>query len=185
MNVNAVHRFGEYVVVEDRGQGNKAVLLKYGNQSFEISRGDSATVANWRRGKLCDVLNEIFKKVADGEMEQIKARFLLELLGKEIKVGKTKLSKYTHKRVVDNYVFVSPRQIKLSNKVGAPCTRPLRAVTVRTSRMPCRFWPTPNRSGRGLRPFQPVDHVVRVRVEVREVDEAPAQKEGLESGVPD
>lgn len=60
---------------------------------------------------------------------------LLELLGKEIKVGKTKLSKYTFKRVVDNYVFVSPRQIKLSNKVGDPCTRPLRAETMQGERV--------------------------------------------------
>jgi hypothetical protein len=60
---------------------------------------------------------------------------LLELDEKEIKVGKTKLSKFTHKRLVDNYIFVSPRKIRLSNSVGGICTRPLRADTMKGERV--------------------------------------------------
>ena len=54
---------------------------------------------------------------------------------KEIKIGKTKLSKYTYKRIVDNYVFVEPRRIRLSNPIGADCTRPLRADTMKGERV--------------------------------------------------
>ena len=54
---------------------------------------------------------------------------------KEIKIGKTKLSKYTYKRVVDNFVFVTPRKIQLSNPTGADCTRPLRADTMKGERV--------------------------------------------------
>jgi len=60
---------------------------------------------------------------------------LLEISDKETRVGKTKLSKFTHKRLVDNYVFVSPRKIGLSNPVGAICTRPLRADTMKGERV--------------------------------------------------
>lgn len=60
---------------------------------------------------------------------------LLELSDKEVRVGKTKLSKFTHKRLVDNYVFVSPRKIRLSNGCGAICTRPLRADTMKGERV--------------------------------------------------
>lgn len=59
---------------------------------------------------------------------------LLELEPGEIKVGKTKLSKFTHKRLVDNYVFVSPRKITLC-PVGEICTRPLRADTMQGERV--------------------------------------------------
>lgn len=59
---------------------------------------------------------------------------LLELSDKEFKVGKTKLTKFTHKRVVDNYVFVFPRKIRLAS-VGPVCTRPLRAETMRGERV--------------------------------------------------
>jgi hypothetical protein len=60
---------------------------------------------------------------------------LLEITEKEIRVGKTKLSKFTFKRIVDNYVFVLPRKIALSNPVGAICTRPLRADTMKGERV--------------------------------------------------
>ena len=59
---------------------------------------------------------------------------LLELDDKEIKVGKTKLSKFTYKRLVDNYVFVTPRKIRLA-PVGPVCTRPLRAATMQGDRV--------------------------------------------------
>ena len=58
-----------------------------------------------------------------------------ELLDGEIKVGKTKLTKYTPKRIVDNFVFVRPRKIPLSSPVGEDCVRPLRAETPRGERI--------------------------------------------------
>lgn len=60
---------------------------------------------------------------------------LIELGGDEIKVGKTKLSKFTHKRVVDNFIFVTPRKIPLGCEVGDICTRPLRADTMKGERV--------------------------------------------------
>ncbi len=60
---------------------------------------------------------------------------LTELSDKEIKVGKSKLSKYTFKRMVDNYIFVSPRKLRLSTGVGPICTRPLRAETMKGERV--------------------------------------------------
>lgn len=59
---------------------------------------------------------------------------LLELSDKEVKVGKTRLSKFTHKRLVDNYVFITPRKIKLA-PCGPVCTRPLRAETMQGERV--------------------------------------------------
>lgn len=59
---------------------------------------------------------------------------LVELEEGELKVGKTKLSKYTYKRIADNYVFVGPRRIRLG-PVGPICTRPLRAETMRGERV--------------------------------------------------
>lgn len=59
---------------------------------------------------------------------------LIELAEKEIRVGKTKLSKYTFKRIVDNFVFVNPRKIRLV-PVGEICTRPLRADTMKGERV--------------------------------------------------
>jgi len=59
---------------------------------------------------------------------------LLELADKEVRIGKTKLSKYTFKRVIDNYVFVTPRKIRLA-PCGAVCTRPLRAETMQGERV--------------------------------------------------
>jgi len=53
-------------------------------------------------------------------------------------VGKKKLSKYTYKRFVDNFVFVSPRKIRLVMPEGTEmglCTRPLRAETLRGPRI--------------------------------------------------
>ena len=58
-----------------------------------------------------------------------------DLLDEEIKIGKTKLSKYSHKKIVDNFVFVTPRKIVLSNPVGADCVRPLRAETMKGERV--------------------------------------------------
>ena len=55
--------------------------------------------------------------------------------GVEIKVGKTKLSKYSHKKIVDNFVFVEPRMIPLSSPVGEDCVRPLRADTMKGERV--------------------------------------------------
>jgi len=87
----------------------------------------------------------VFPKDADGQpilwdyqvKGFIKEAFglLLELSDKEVKVGKTKLSKFTHKRLVDNYVFVSPRRLRLSNGTGPICTRPLRADTMKGERV--------------------------------------------------
>lgn len=56
-------------------------------------------------------------------------------LGETVSVGKTKLSKWSFKRVVDNYVFVFPRMIPLGAAVGPVCTRPLRAETMRGERV--------------------------------------------------
>lgn len=52
----------------------------------------------------------------------------------EIRVNKTKLSKFTFKRVVDNTVFVLPRKIRLA-PVSGICTRPLRADTMQGERV--------------------------------------------------
>lgn len=59
----------------------------------------------------------------------------IELLDEEIKVGKTKLSKFTYKRIVDNFVFVTPRKIRLNCSTGAICVRPLRADTMKGERV--------------------------------------------------
>ena len=59
---------------------------------------------------------------------------LVELEEGEIRVGKTKLSKYTYKRMVDNFIFVSPREIRLGAVTGI-CTRPLRADTMKGERV--------------------------------------------------
>jgi hypothetical protein len=60
---------------------------------------------------------------------------LVDLLDKETRIGKTKLTKFTHKRIVDNFIFVSPRKLRLSEKVGTLCTRPLRADTMQGERV--------------------------------------------------
>lgn len=60
---------------------------------------------------------------------------LVDLLDKETRIGKTKLTKFTHKRIVDNFIFVSPRKLRLSEKVGTVCTRPLRADTMQGERV--------------------------------------------------
>jgi len=59
---------------------------------------------------------------------------LTEISDKEVKIGKTKLSKFTYKRVVDNYLFVFPRKIRLA-PVNGICSRPLRAETMRGDRV--------------------------------------------------
>jgi hypothetical protein len=60
---------------------------------------------------------------------------MIELSPKEIKVGKTKLTKWTHKRIVDNFVFVYPRKIFFNGEMDAVCTRPLRADTMQGERV--------------------------------------------------
>ena len=55
-----------------------------------------------------------------------------------IKIGKASLSKWTYKRVVDNFIFVTPREIPLRIPDGGSvttCTRPLRATTMRGERI--------------------------------------------------
>jgi len=60
---------------------------------------------------------------------------LLQLEEKEVRIGKKKLSPYTCRGVVDSFIFVYPRMIKLSQGVGADCIRPLRAETMRGERV--------------------------------------------------
>jgi hypothetical protein len=60
---------------------------------------------------------------------------LIDLSGDEIKVGKTKLSKFTHKRIVDNFIFVGPRKLTINGEMGEVCTRPLRADTMKGERV--------------------------------------------------
>lgn len=61
---------------------------------------------------------------------------LLEIIDtKEFTVGKTKLTKFTHKRIVDNYLFVFPRIIPIIGEKGPDCTRPLRAETMQGDRV--------------------------------------------------
>lgn len=43
----------------------------------------------------------------------------------EVRIGKTKLTKFTHKRIAGNYIHVLPRKIRLCAPVGL-CVRPLR-----------------------------------------------------------
>lgn len=62
----------------------------------------------------------------------------LELMDKEFKVGKSKLTKWTYKRIVDNYLFVNPRKVRLVLPAGdgvGLCTRPLRAATLQGDRV--------------------------------------------------
>jgi len=60
---------------------------------------------------------------------------LLEVMDGECRVGKTRLSKFTYKRLIDNFVFVKPRKIRLNCQVGPACVRPLRAETMRGERV--------------------------------------------------
>lgn len=59
---------------------------------------------------------------------------LLDFVEPDCKIGKAKLSRWTHKKIVDNAVFVKPRKIPLL-KVDNICTRPLRADTMRGERI--------------------------------------------------
>lgn len=69
--------------------------------------------------------------------------FLKEALGTMVEfgpitVGKAKISKWTHKRFVDNFIFVTPRNIPLIMPEGGEvttCTRPLRATTMKGERV--------------------------------------------------
>lgn len=59
---------------------------------------------------------------------------LIEILPEQ-KVGKSKLSKFTHKRIVDNYIFIAPRKVVVDGKLGNVCVRPLRADTMQGERV--------------------------------------------------
>ena len=59
----------------------------------------------------------------------------IELADKEIKVGKTKLTKWTFKRIVDNFIFITPRKMLINGELGLHCTRPLRADTMQGERV--------------------------------------------------
>lgn len=69
--------------------------------------------------------------------------FIKEQLGikcefENFKIGKSKISKWTYKRFVDNYIFANPRTIKLimpPNSEITTCTRPLRASTQKGDRI--------------------------------------------------
>ena len=63
---------------------------------------------------------------------------LLDFVESDCKIGKAKLSRWTHKKIVDNAVFVSPRKIALDMPEGGAithCVRPLRAETMRGERV--------------------------------------------------
>jgi hypothetical protein len=68
-------------------------------------------------------------------------KIVIDKNGKErtVKHGKErKISWFTHKRIVDNYIFVSPRVISLHMPEGGEithCTRPLRADTMKGARV--------------------------------------------------
>lgn len=69
--------------------------------------------------------------------------FIKEAIGtfvefEAIKVGKASISKWTFRRFVDNFVFVTPREIPLVMPEGSKittCTRPLRASTMKGDRV--------------------------------------------------
>lgn len=63
---------------------------------------------------------------------------LLDFQEPDLKVGKAKLSRWTFKKVVDNAVFVTPREIPLvlpPKTAVRHCTRPLRAETMKGERV--------------------------------------------------
>lgn len=63
---------------------------------------------------------------------------LMDFSEADCKIGKAKLSRWTHKKIVDNAVFVSPRKIRLELPEDGEithCTRPLRAETMRGERV--------------------------------------------------
>jgi hypothetical protein len=69
--------------------------------------------------------------------------FIKEAIGATVEfgpitIGKTKVSKWTYKRFVDNFIFVTPRELPLvlpkGKKLGT-CTRPLRADTLQGPRI--------------------------------------------------
>lgn len=63
---------------------------------------------------------------------------LLDFVESPGKIGKAQLSKWTFKKVVDNAVFVTPREIVLGIPADAEikrCTRPLRADTMKGERV--------------------------------------------------
>lgn len=68
--------------------------------------------------------------------------FLKEAIGSLTELGDCPFSKWTFKRVVDRYVFVTPRKIVILDKAGKPFTgklerftRPLRATTMQGDRV--------------------------------------------------
>ena len=63
---------------------------------------------------------------------------LLDFVESDCRIGKAKLSRWTHKKIVDNAVMVSPRKMTLNMPEGGAithCTRPLRAETMRGERV--------------------------------------------------
>ena len=88
----------------------------------------------------------VFHRTADGRPMlydyQIKG-FIKEVFGVFTEFGKLPLgpkkeiSKYTHKRIVDNFIFVYDREIPLSADASdlTECVRPLRATTMRGERI--------------------------------------------------
>jgi hypothetical protein len=98
--------------------------------------------------ELMDKAMTVFPRMSDGTPMlwdyQVKG-FLKESLGilmdfkfADTKVGKAKLSRWTYKKIVDNAVFVGPRQIALKMPEGvgiSSCSRPLRAETMRGERV--------------------------------------------------
>lgn len=62
---------------------------------------------------------------------------ILAELHDPIPIAKSKLTRYTADRIIDNYVFVFPRKIFLcdESKLGPVCTRPLRAKTAQGERI--------------------------------------------------
>jgi hypothetical protein len=90
----------------------------------------------------------VFPRLEDGAPflwgYQIKG-FLKETFGimlewdmPKMRIGEALLSKYTHKKVVDNAISVTPRKIRLNIPEGSEithCTRPLRATTMKGDRV--------------------------------------------------
>ena len=52
-----------------------------------------------------------------------------------VKVGKTAVTKWTYKKIVDGFIFVTPRDIVLATTPSPDCVRPLRATTMQGDRV--------------------------------------------------
>ncbi|MCP4544769.1 MAG: hypothetical protein GY832_47325 [Chloroflexi bacterium] len=106
-------------------------------------------MSNLHTEELLEKSVTVFPQTPDGTPflydYQVKG-FLKEAIGMQVefgsiqlqKVPSVKLSKFTHKRIVDNFVFVFPRVIPLilpDDKGISTCTRPLRAETMKGERV--------------------------------------------------